>query len=42
MDTTNVALLAWEIVGAIVLLIAVIMFLINLPGLLRYIRLKNM
>lgn len=42
MDTSNPALLAWEIVGLIVLLIVIIMIIANLPGLVRYFRLKNM
>ena len=42
MDKTNVALLAWQIVGIIVLFIIIIAVIANLRGLARYFRLKNM
>ena len=42
MDTTNVALLAWEILGAIVLLIVIISILVMIPEMRRYFRLKSM
>jgi hypothetical protein len=42
MDTTNVALLAWEILGAIVLLIIIIAVIAMIPEMRRYLRLKNM
>jgi hypothetical protein len=42
MDTSNVALLAWEILGAIVLLIIVISIIVMIPEMRRYFRLKSM
>ena len=42
MDETNVALLAWEILGAIVLLFIIVMVLRMIPELRRYFRLKSM
>src|SRR6476661_1388151 len=41
-DTTNVALLAWEILGAIVALIIIIVVIAMIPEMRRYFRLKNM
>jgi hypothetical protein len=42
MDETNVALLAWEIVGVIVLLIAIVIVLRMIPEMRRYFKLKSM
>jgi hypothetical protein len=42
MDDTNGALLAWEIVGGIVLLVAIIMVIKMIPEVRRYLRLKSM
>ena len=42
MDETNGALLAWEIVGGIVVLLAIIMVIRMIPELRRYLRLKSM
>jgi hypothetical protein len=41
-DTTNVALLAWEILGAIVGLIIIIVVIGMIPEMRRYFRLKSM
>ena len=41
-DTTNVALLAWEILGAIVALIIIIVVIAMIPEMRRYLRLKSM
>lgn len=42
MDETNDALLAWEIVGGVALLVAIIMVIKMIPELRRYLRLKSM
>jgi len=42
MDDTNGALVAWEIVGGVVLLVAIIMVIKMIPELRRYFRLKSM
>jgi hypothetical protein len=42
MDDTNVALEAWEILGAIIALILIITFIAMIPEMRRYLRLKNM
>ena len=42
MDDTNVALLAWEILGAIIALIIIIAVIAMIPEMRRYLRLKNM
>ncbi len=42
MDDTNVALLAWEILGAIVALVIIISVIVMIPELRRYLRLKSM
>ena len=42
MDDTNVALLAWKILGAIVALIIIIAIIAMIPEMRRYLRLKNM
>ena len=42
MDTSNPALLAWEILGIIVLLIIIISILVMIPEMRRYFRLKSM
>ena len=42
MDETNIALVAWEIVGVIVLLIAIVMVLRMIPEVRRYFKLKSM
>jgi hypothetical protein len=42
MDDTNVALLAWEILGAIIALIIIIMIIAMIPEMRRYLRLKSM
>ena len=42
MDDTNVALLAWEILGAIVGLAIIILVIMIIPEMRRYLRLKSM
>ncbi len=42
MERTNIALLAWEILGAIVGLVAIIFTLMMIPEMRRYFRLKSM
>ena len=42
MDDTNVALLAWEILGAIVGLAIIIFDIMKIPEMRRYLRLKSM
>jgi hypothetical protein len=42
MDTTNIALLAWEILGALVALVIIIVILMMIPEMRRYFRLKGM
>ncbi len=42
MDDTNVALLAWEILGAIVGLGIIISVILMIPEMRRYLRLKSM
>ncbi len=42
MDDTNVALDAWEILGAIFALIIIIAIIGMIPEMRRYLRLKNM
>jgi hypothetical protein len=42
MDDTNVALDAWEILGAIIALIMIIAIIGMIPEMRRYLRLKNM
>jgi hypothetical protein len=42
MDDTNVALVAWEILGAIIALIIIIAIIAMIPEMRRYLRLKNM
>ena len=42
MDTSNPALLAWEILGIIVVLFIIIFTLMMIPELVRYFRLKSM
>jgi len=42
MDDTNVALLAWEILGAIVGLGIIIFVILMIPEMRRYLRLKSM
>ena len=42
MDDTNIALLAWEILGAIVVLVIIIFVIMMIPEMRRYLRLKNM
>ena len=42
MDDTNVALLAWEILGAIIALIIIFAIIAMIPEMRRYLRLKNM
>jgi hypothetical protein len=42
MDDTNVALLAWEILGAIVGLVIIIFVIMMIPEMRRYLRLKSM
>lgn len=42
MEDTNVALLAWEILGAIVALVVIIFVIKMIPEMRRYFLLKNM
>jgi len=42
MEDTNVALLAWEILGAIVGLVVIIFVIMMIPEMRRYLRLKSM
>ena len=42
MDDTNVALLAWKILGAVIALIIILGFIAMIPEMRRYLRLKNM
>ena len=42
MDDTNVALLAWEILGGIVALVVIIVIIMMIPEMRRYLRLKSM
>ena len=42
MDDRNVALEAWEILGAIIALIIIITVIAMIPEMRRYLRLKNM
>ena len=42
MEDDNVALMAWEILGAIVALVFIIGFLRMIPEMRRYLRLKDM
>ena len=42
MDDTNVALLAWEILGAIIGLVIIIFVIMMIPEMRRYLRLKSM
>ena len=42
MDDKNVALLAWEILGAIIALIIIVAIIAMIPEMRRYLRLKNM
>jgi hypothetical protein len=42
MDDTNLALLAWEIVGGIVALVIIIFVIMMIPEMRRYLRLKSM
>jgi hypothetical protein len=42
MEDTNVALLAWEILGAIIALVIIIFILMMIPEMRRYFRLKSM
>ncbi len=42
MDDTNVALLAWKILGTIIALIIIIAIIGMIPEMRRYLRLKNM
>lgn len=38
----NAALLAWEIVGAVVALIIIVMVILMIPEMIRYFKLKGM
>ena len=42
MDDTNMALLAWKILGAIVALVIIIFVIMMIPEMRRYLRLKSM
>jgi len=42
MDDTNIALVAWEILGAIVVLVIIIFVIMMIPEMRRYFRLKSM
>ena len=42
MDDTNVALEAWEILGAVIALIIILAIIAMIPEMRRYLRLKNM
>ena len=42
MDDKNVALEAWEILGAIIALLLILGFIAMIPEMRRYLRLKNM
>jgi hypothetical protein len=42
MEDTNIALLAWEILGAIVALVIIIFVIMMIPEMRRYLRLKSM
>ena len=42
MDDRNVALEAWEILGAIITLVLIMTIIAMIPEMRRYLRLKNM
>jgi hypothetical protein len=42
MGDTNVALLAWEILGAILALVVIVLIVMMIPEMRRYLRLKSM
>lgn len=42
MEDTNMALLAWKILGAIVALVIILFVIMMIPEMRRYLRLKSM